>query len=312
MVSESWDHEPAEDELDRRIQSQQPPPPSADLLERCLATIPANALQEAAPQDAARPKRSLLRSRARIALGTIGLAAAVMVACFVLFPGTNGSKNVLADVIRAFEEAPAFHFKRIGLDAAESEPSGTQEVWVVRGVGRRMEVREGSKLVAVVVDNMRWQLQWDVERDHVIAWPSKLADPSARSDDDAVIISRESFVKWGEKFKAEVVPEKDRLDGKEVERIALCWPGEIEMGTNTVWFDPHTRRPLKERYEYDDGRVNEVVIEYPAPDAVPKEQFTFEVPRSALLEVNDPQLGRQLYSEGQKHANLRNWTSASP
>jgi hypothetical protein len=308
MVSENRDRVWAEDELDRRIRSERPPEPSADLLDACLATIPG----PVAEQAVARPRRFGVRPRAGVALGAAGLVAAVLVACLVFFPGANGSKNVLAEVIRAFEEAPAFHFKRIGFEAGQTEPSGAQEVWVVRGVGRRMEVRDGRTLVGVVVDNLRWQLQWDVKRDHVIAWPSKLADPAAHGDDDAVIISRESFVKWGEKFKAEIVPEKGRLDGKEVEKITLRWPGEIEMGTNTVWFDPRTHRPLKKRYESDDGRITEVVIDYPAPDAVPKERFTFHVLRSALLEVNDPQLGRQLYSEGQKHPDLRNWTSTPP
>jgi hypothetical protein len=32
---------------------------------------------------------------------------------------------------------------------------------------------------------------------------------------------------------------------------------------------------------------------------VPDDLFTFAMPRDVVLEVNDPELGRQLYSEGQ-------------
>jgi len=46
-------------------------------------------------------------------------------------------------------------------------------------------------------------------------------------------------------------------------------------------------------------------IDYPAPASLSKDLFTFEVPREAELEVNDPALGRLLYSEGQVDAEPR-------
>jgi len=310
VVSENWDHEPIEDALDRRIKSHRPPEPSTDLLGRCLATVSGPRRRS----DAATATPRALRPRARIALGAAGLAVGLLAAfsVFLFFPAGNGSKNLLAEVVRAFEEAPAFHIKRVGVRAGDTEVPGTQEVWVVRGVGRRVEVREGTKLVGVGVDNLRWRLQWDVERDYVIAWPSKMADPSARLDDDFELIPSQSLIGWGEKHKAEVVVERDELDGKEVEKVTVQWPGETEAGANVVWFDPLTHRPLKKRHRYDDGRITEIMIDYPAPDAVPEERFTLEIPRSALLEVNDPLLGRPLYSEGQTHPDLRNWTSERP
>jgi hypothetical protein len=93
--------------------------------------------------------------------------------------------------------------------------------------------------------------------------------------------------------------------GKPVEKVTLQWPGDVPVGKNAVWFDSRTHRPLKARYESADGETTETVIEYPAPEAVPPERFTFQVPRSALLEVNDPQLCRPLYAEGQTQPDLR-------
>ncbi len=301
MVNANWDQEPIEDELDRRIKSDEPPDPPDDLPQRCLARIHASGLVTV------RPKRAggVFRYRGRVVMSGISVAAAVVVACLALLRGSAGPNNVLAEVIRAFQQAPAYHVTRTEFEPGGTEPARIEETWAVRGVGRRIEVRQASKLAAVVVDNMRWRFIWDPDRDCVIAWPSDLADPSARISDDAVLSERESLLRWADRHKADAVPEKHRLDGKEVEKITLRWPGEIPMGTHTVWFDPGTRRPLKKRYESAEGRITEIMIDYPAPETVPKQQFEFQVPRSATLEVNDPQLGRPLYAEGQTLPDLR-------
>jgi hypothetical protein len=56
---------------------------------------------------------------------------------------------------------------------------------------------------------------------------------------------------------------------------------------------------VRQRTEAPDGMVIEATLDYPSADAVAGDLFTFTMPRDVVLEVNDPDLGRQLYSEGQ-------------
>lgn len=70
----------------------------------------------------------------------------------------------------------------------------------------------------------------------------------------------------------------------------------------TIWFDPDSLRPVKRLVDFDDGQSIETRIDYPAPEAVADDLFAFRPPRDVLIEINDPDLGRQVYSEGQQRA----------
>ena len=75
----------------------------------------------------------------------------------------------------------------------------------------------------------------------------------------------------------------------------------------TVWFDPDSLLPLKQRQESatpNEG-VAEMIIDYPAPSAVRDDLFKFTMPRDVVLEINDPDLQRQVYSEAQKKGEER-------
>jgi hypothetical protein len=38
-------------------------------------------------------------------------------------------------------------------------------------------------------------------------------------------------------------------------------------------------------------------MDYPAPDGVPDDLFAFRPPADVTIEINDPDLGRQVYSD---------------
>jgi hypothetical protein len=237
----------------------------------------------------------------------VPLAAAVLVA-LLFFWGPQGAENLLAEVFQALDRAPAYHVRVTIHDPTLLAATGTStmEMWLVQSVGRRTESRSSGELVSVLVDNLRWKLEWNSRGRRVSAWPSDMADPKANLPLDWLVTSREEMIQWGEKHKANVVPEKDQLDGREVEKVTLTWSDEPVNTRQIVWFDLKSRRPVKFCYETLDGKQGiEAAIDYPSPEDVPKERFTFQVPRDAALEVYDPQLGRQLSAGGQTGPDLR-------
>jgi len=290
----------AEDELDRRMKALQPPDPPSDLLPRCLETIAA-----AGKPARATPVRPAWRRGWRWALSMVPLAAAVLLA--VMLWGPQGEQNLLAAVFQALDRAPAYHMRvTIQLPMRECDGNDAMEIWLVRGVGRRVEARAKEKLTAVLVDNLRWKIEWNVRGRRVSAWPSEMTNGNTDFSLDWMLKSRTAMTQWGEKYKAKLVPEKDQLDGREVDKITVTWPQKPAKPKNIVWFDQQSGRPLK---WCDETRVGKhqvaAVIDYPSPGAVPKERFSLQVPRDAAVEVYDPQLGRQLSSDGQTGPDLR-------
>jgi hypothetical protein len=64
-----------------------------------------------------------------------------------------------------------------------------------------------------------------------------------------------------------------------------------------IWFDPDSLRPLRQRSETWDGQVTDVRIDYPRAEDIPHDLLDFHTPRDVTLEINDPDLGRQVYSD---------------
>ena len=237
-----------------------------------------------------------------------------------------------------FYRVPACHWRRVSTprsSQAKDEPEmKIEEGWTVRDLGWRVEQRRGSRLTIVVVQTPRWRFYWDVAENTVSASPSQSEIPTGYFSRHRISVSsvqvapRSEFFVTGELNKATHVSEKDRLNGEEVEKVTfryLADPEDNEKSpitsfspdahlkflqspdakflTRTYWFDPKTNLLLGKdcgcvppKYDYR--------IDYPAPDSVPRELFTFEVPRDALLIVDDPDVGRQIRSEGQTGPDL--------
>lgn len=317
-MNADWEHESAEDQLDRRMKAVQPPDPPQDLVSRCLGTIAsardarkATMGQEVSCDDIklcpADVRRPAWRRDVKWTISAVPLAAGVLLALFCVW-GSQGEQNLLAAVFQALDRAPAYHM-RVTIQSSsmiDLDGGSVTEMWLVRGVGRRTETRSHDEVTAVLVDNLRWKLEWNVHGRRVSAWPSEMTDSKADLPFDWVLKSREEMIRWGEKYKAKLVPEKDRLDGREVDKITVTRTEEPVTTRQIVWFDQKSGRPLKLCYERLDGlQKAEAVIDYPSPDALPRERFTFQVPRDAAVEVFDPQFGRQLSSEGQTGPDLR-------
>jgi hypothetical protein len=177
----------------------------------------------------------------------------------------------------------------------------TMETWFVRGKGGRQETRSQDKLVGVVVNNGRWEFRWDVAEHLVAAWSTTLLGKRSEFEHAGLVQNSEELLRWAESHKADIHIEPDVLNGQKVRKVTLNWPGPAGAGsrpqTDTVWFDPDSLRPLKQRSELWDGGVSEALFDYPAPENIPADLLRFQPPPDVTLEINDPDLARQVYSE---------------
>lgn len=256
------------------------------LLASCLATVPRSVAKQ--------PVRPFRRP-----LAAVWAAAAIVliaVGGYVIRPRRADAAELLQGVKAAWIAVPALH------QVARIQGSGgtrTEESWAIRHKGFREETRHGGELVAVVVKNARWEFRWDVRSRVVAAWSTAL--DSARHDPSrqGLVLDRDDFEAWARAHRAEIDIDSDTLDGREVRKVQLRWAGSGTPRTTSVWFDPRSLLPLKQQSQGTDGTIYETVIDYPKPEAIASDLFDFNMPRDVLLEVNDPDLGRSLYSEGQ-------------
>jgi hypothetical protein len=139
-------------------------------------------------------------------------------------------------------------------------------------------------------------------------------------EDDMLMRVRQRVIRTGEENTAVFACQKERLNGREVEKLTAYFPADpfadrfcshgfdpkahltlpgTRFWARLYWFDPDTGRLVQRKCGCKRPGW-EIRIDYPAPESVPKELFTFEVPHGAVLEVSDPELGRSLRSAGQK------------
>jgi hypothetical protein len=71
----------------------------------------------------------------------------------------------------------------------------------------------------------------------------------------------------------------------------------VQPQIDTIWFDPDSLRPVRQRSESWEGQVIDARIDYPRPEGVPDDLLAFRPPSDVMLEINDPDLGRQVYSD---------------
>jgi hypothetical protein len=258
------------------------------LLASCLATVPGAGRRR--PRPSGRRRLTALR----LAAAALLLATAVG---FLQRPRHADAAELLQAVKVAWTTVPASH--RV---VRTTGPGGTrtEEIWVVRHRGVRKETRVGGDLTGVVVRGPRWEFRWDVPGRTVAAWSTELAAAHEQPGDAGLVFDRRDFEAWAGSHRAEIVAEADTVAGRKVQKVRLKWPGGAgKPQTDTVWFDPESLLPVRQRTEAPDGTVIEAKLDYPSADAVAGDLFTFTMPRDVVLEVNDPDLGRQLYSEGQ-------------
>ncbi|MFO0892929.1 MAG: hypothetical protein U0790_27795 [Isosphaeraceae bacterium] len=277
--------------LDAALRAIPDPPIPDGLLEACLATVPAV------------PRGRVEGDSSRGRMGwKLAAAAAVLLAVFSHLARSRhaDAAELLRQSRQAWTAAPASHsiIRRKGPTSDR-----TEETWVVRHKGLRKEVRAGGELVAVVVRNDRWEFRWDVPGRTVAAWSTALSMAHRRPSDEGLVLDRDEFEAWARSHRGELALESDTIAGRAAQKVVLRWPGAAGASgippTTIVWFDAKTRQPLKQRSEHADGTVTQETMDYPPADAIPDDLFHLEIPGDALLEVNDPDLGRQLYSTGQ-------------
>jgi hypothetical protein len=294
----SEDDEPDPTELDRHLQSLSPAPVPDDLLTRCLNTIEPRVLR----------RRFSWTHSVRWPARVTAAAAAVVLICglaFVARPRAATAAHFLQAARAGWTEVPACH--RV---VAIKMPSlsRTMESWFVRGKGGRQETRSGDKLIGVVVNNGRWEFRWDVAEHLVAAWSTAMLGRRSEFDRAGLIQNSEELVRWAETHKADIHIEPDTLSGRKVRKVTLQWPGPAGAGgrpqVDTVWFDSDSLRPLKQRSDLWDGGVTEATFDYPEPENVPADLLHFQLPADVTLEINDPDLGRQVYSEPRATPNV--------
>lgn len=313
MSNEDIDARPHREELQGALRiavdavRSSPPPPEAERQTvECLGRW-ADAMTSPSPRPAAGKAGWWLRGGRKVLWPTAACVAGLIV-CLLLMPGNGKSGNLLAEVFQAFDRAPAYHFVLRHLQpAGGTVPQRTTEIWVVRGVGRREELRVGEKLTAVTTDNLRWLLRREVEDGLVIAVPSRMAHPRnyCELEDAQWLMSRDKCLQWAEQRKATIQIESDQLDGRPAEKTTIFWPGGEVDDREIIWYDPASRRPLKvyvyaKSFEHDYASEYEISIDYPSPETIPADRLALDVPPEDRLEIEDSQLGRRIVSQGRK------------
>jgi hypothetical protein len=223
---------------------------------------------------------------------------------------------------------PAFHKRSLPSADADSRRS---EEWAVRGVGRRFESYRES-ILTVEVDTPRWHFIWTPQRNVVTAWPSRLGQPSV------AVMSRRQVVQEQDWSTAMIARRIEILNGRDVDRLTFHYPrGVGEYGwptpahgwnpkgplsvsgtdflTRTWWFDPktdlcvgrrcgciHSAAEAKRKLE---NPPPDFTIDYPPPEGIPRELLKFEIPRKVRLGISDPELGREIFSEGEVEPGVR-------
>jgi hypothetical protein len=289
--------------LEHRLHAIDPPPVPEDLLDRCLVTVP-DAETIAVDRPAPRARRGWTGWRGRLMVTAAGVLLMVVTA-LVARPRPADAATLLQEVRQAEIRVAASHTVRILVGPDETR---REEVWYARDRGRREEIRINDQPTATVVRTRRWVFRWDI-RDHLVAaWSTELnAGHGGPNDSDGRVFGGEDMVRWAEKHRAEVRVEPDTLDGRKLRKITLRWPGPENGGTfprdETIWFEPDTLRPVLHQIAYDEGKSLEIRSDYPDPGAVPDDLFIFRPPPDVTIEINDPDLGRQVYSEGRTGGN---------
>jgi hypothetical protein len=136
----------------------------------------------------------------------------------------------------------------------------------------------------------------------VAAWSTELeAVHTGAGPQNGVVLDGDAMVRWAESHRAEVRVEPETLGGRRLRKITLNWPGPTSGASfprgETIWFDADSLRPVRQKVELDDGLSIETRTDYPAPESVPEDLFAFRPPADVTIEINDPDLGRQVYSE---------------
>jgi hypothetical protein len=225
----------------------------------------------------------------------------------------------------AFKLAPAFHWIH-QRTAAESSIEG----WAVKGIGRRIEYRDKSKkLEMLVVDTPRWRFTWRPNRNRVTAQPSRLEHAGEDAGvSQSVREERADIVREYETLTGMFSYRKVRLGEDEVDRLFGHFPPDplymhmanlhhfdpkvirtspipTEFYTRRHWYDPKTgltrgyRCGCKGATPTTNANAPALKIDYPQPENIPRELFNFQIPATARLTVVDPELDRPLQSDGQ-------------
>jgi hypothetical protein len=278
--------------MDRRLHAIDPPPIPQDLLDRCLATVPEG-------------DRPALRARRRPAGWRIRAAAAAAVVLVVgslamlARPRPADAAGLLQAMQKAGIKVDTYHTVMI---LRGPEGSRREETWYVRDRGRRREIRIDDKPTAVVIRNKRWEFHWDLPGRLVAAWSTEMnGGRRGPNDSGGIVQNGDEMARWAASHRAEVAIESDTIAGGKLRKITLKWPGPPSGGflprDETIWFEPDSLRPVKHIIAFDDGRTIEYQTDYPAPSGVPDDLFAFRPPSDVTIEINDPDLGRQVYSD---------------
>jgi len=278
--------------MDRRLHAIDPRPIPEDLLDRCLATV--------SDADRSTPRTRLPLSRWRVRIAAAAAACLFLSAAMMLGrPRSADAASLLRAVRSAGIKVDASHTIMI---MRSPEVVRREETWYARDRGRRQETRLDDRQTAVVIRNRRWEFHWDIAGRLVAAWSTEMnGGRRGPNDPGGIVQNADEMARWASEHRALVQVESDIVGGRTLRKITLTWPGPPSGGflprDETVWFEPDSLRPVKHLVAFDDGRTTETLIDYPKPDDVPDDLFAFRPPPDVTIEINDPDLGRQIYSD---------------
>ena len=209
-----------------------------------------------------------------------------------------------------FDKTQAYHW-------SEKRPQNgsVTEVWAVDSRGRRMEIRKAGILQLLRIDTSAWSLIWMPTRNRATLLPSRLKD---KLREDAFFVRRrDNVIRLAEQTTAVISMQEEQLDERKAEKLTAYYPADPAVGGNSPihefdpalqrevsgteqrtrvhWFASETGLMIRRRCgcKRPKWRLN---VDYPHPDAVGQNYFSFDLPDGVHLTAANEELKRVFLS----------------
>ena len=202
-----------------------------------------------------------------------------------------------------FDVVRAYHY--------ESSMGGAKEVWAAEGLGRRMELRKGPELLLLRIDTPAWSLIWQPSMSRATLLPSRL--DNLLREDASDVRRRRTAIRGAEELTAVFRLQVDHLGDRKVDKITAYYPADpLQAGNHPIhefdpelqrrvpgtdprtrefWFDPTTGLLVHRRCGCKHPKW-EATFDFPPPESIGQDRFTFELPPGARLTATDEELKR--------------------
>ena len=228
----------------------------------------------------------------------------------------NQTPSILFDLLKKNRVARvpprAYHWR---LGRSDARFVGTEEGWVLRGVGRRVELTTGDppRLVSIVVDKPEATFRYNVAKNHLSVSRSELRAPTHTY---TTIVHRDEISRHLEEWTALLASNMESRNGRDTERIAyiqptdplhggdwpihrllaaeLLQPGGDGFRERTFWWDQESGYCVSHTCGCKVAKHGDLLIDYPDPQGFSEKLFVLEIGADTETTVSDPPLERYI------------------